>query len=408
MTARNSALTALSAIALATALPACAENHNEGAMETLSIEGSDGTMLTGTVLEEFGAPWAMTFLPDDRALVTEKTGELWLLNKDGSKAGQITNVPAVDPRGQGGLGDIVLGQNFDETGTVYISFVERDEEDDELSGAAVEKATLTLTEDGGELSDREVIWRQSPKVTGNGHYSHRLAVSSDGYLFITSGERQKFTPAQNMDMNLGKIVRLTLDGEPVESNPFYGNGGVADQIWSLGHRNLLGIDFDAEGNLWTHEMGPRGGDELNFIVKGENYGYPEVSDGVHYSGEEIPDHDTNPAYENPAISWVPAISPAGLIMYKGDMFEDWKGNAFIGGLSSQALIRVEISEAPVDNNGAAGESEEMELVGSEAARYEWDKRIREVEEGPDGAIYVLEDTRRGSDIGRLIKLTPAG
>ena len=163
---------------------------------------------------------------------------------------------------------------------MYVSYVERDPDDDELSGAVVERATLELTGVGRRADGtRETLWEQTPKVTGNGHYGHRVAVAPDGYLYITSGERQKFTPAQNMDMNLGKIVRLNPDGSAPEDNPFFGEGPVADQVWTLGHRNPLGIDFDADGQLWVHEMGPKGGDELNRIVRSENYGYPEVSQG---------------------------------------------------------------------------------------------------------------------------------
>ncbi|MAP94595.1 MAG: glucose dehydrogenase [Ponticaulis sp.] len=392
MRAHISLLNTIPAFALLAAGCAFAQ---ETTGETLAISGTDGSTITGTVLEQFGAPWAMTFLPDARSVVTEKTGEIWLLNIDGSKAGAITNAPSVTAQGQGGLGDFILGPDFAENGTVYISYVERDPEDDDMSGAVVEKAMLTTTETGGELSNREIIWSQYPKVTGNGHYSHRLAVSPDGYLFVTSGDRQKFTPAQDMEQNLGKVLRLNLDGTPAEGNPFYGEGGVTDEIWSLGHRNLLGIDFDSAGNLWTQEMGPRHGDELNIIIKGENYGYPEVSDGDHYSGEEIPDHDTRPEFKAPVKSWVPAISPGGLEVYESDLFSDWTGDILIGGLSSKALIRVDVTGSGAD------------WVGTEPARYEWDRRIREVEEGPDGAVYVLEDTRNGAPGGRLIKLTPA-
>ena len=195
-----------------------------------------------------------------------------------------------------------------------------------------------------------------------------------------------------MASNLGKVVRLNLDGTAPEDNPFYtGHEGAQDQIWTLGHRNPLGIDFDADGKLWVHEMGPRDGDELNLIQRSKNYGYPFVSDGKHYNGTEIPDHKEMPIYEAPKESWVPAISPAGFLIYDGEAFKDWQGDGFIGGLSSKALIRVEFNE---DSRGRVG--------AKEAARYEWDRRIREVEQGADGSIYVLEDA--GS--GRLIKLTP--
>lgn len=360
-----------------------------------TITGTNGSEIELTTLETFDSPWAMTFLPDGRMLVTEQGGALWLVGRDGKKLGKIGNIPNVTERNQGGLGDIILDPDFKENKRVYISYAERDEDDNDLSGAAVETATLSLSARGGSLKDREIIWRQFPKVTGNGHYGYRLAIAPDnakhggGYLYITSGERQKFTPSQNMDMNLGKVVRLNKDGSVPEDNPFYGQGGVTDEIWTLGHRNPLGIDFDADGRLWVHEMGPRDGDELNHIVRSSNYGYPVVSNGEHYSGVKIPNHDTNPIYNAPEAYWVPAISPAGFTIYDGKLFSDWSGDGFIGGLSSQALIRVEFGE------GRRGPTAE------EAERFEWDKRIREVETGPDGALYVLED-----DDGRLLRITP--
>lgn len=384
-------------------MSACATAQTDSA-ETMSVTGTNGTELTAEVLESFDHGWAMTFLPDGRALVSEQTGSLWLLDETGEKIAEISNVPETEMRNQGGLGDIIIHPDFATNNTVFLSYVERDPDDDTLSGAVVDKATLVLSDDGGALENRTRIWEQSIKVTGNGHYSHRLAVAPDGNLIITSGERQHFSPAQNMEMNLGKIIRVTTDGEPLEDNPFYGNGAVADTVWSLGHRNMLGVAFDADGQLWTHEMGPKGGDELNRIVKGENYGYPLVSNGEHYNGKQFPaSHEENPVYENPAISWTPVISPAGLVIYDGEMFTDWQGDAFIGGLSSRALIRVEFQQTPLDNMGSGGTSETMETTAREAERYEWGKRIREVEQGPEGAIYVIEDMEGG----RLIKLTPA-
>ena len=393
------------ALALSAALlafPACAQD-----MEARTVTGTDGKTLTITPLETFDGAWAMAFLPDGQAIVTEKEGAIWLVGRDGKKRGKISNAPKVTAHNQGGMGDFIVAPDFAETGTVYLSYVERDApEKSATSGAVVERAKLLLAGNGGSLSEREIIWKQNPKVTGNGHYGHRLAISpvgsevGDGMLIITSGERQKFTPSQNMEMNLGKMIRLNPDGSVPEDNPFYGQGGVTDEIWSLGHRNPLGIDFDADGVLWEHEMGPKHGDELNRIVRGENYGYPEVSNGDHYSGEEIPDHDTRPEFENPAAYWVPAISPAGFVIYKSDRMPDYTGNGFIGGLSSQALVRVGFKEEVVDNTGAA-DPKEMETVAEELGRYEWGARIREVEQGPDGYLYVLEDQE-----GRLLRLTP--
>jgi glucose/arabinose dehydrogenase len=334
-------------------------------------------------------PWAMTFLPDSRILITEKKGRLLVVAQDGAKSQPISGVPEVDYGGQGGLGDVVLHPGYAENHTIYLSYAEAG--DGDVRGGAVMRATLTLSDDGGSLRDREVIWRQEPKVSGRGHYAHRIAFSSDGHLFISSGDRQKFTPAQDMKQNLGKIVRLNDDGSVPSDNPFVDQGGVAAQVWSLGHRNPLGLAFDSDGRLWEQEMGPRHGDELNLIVRGENYGYPVVSNGNHYDGRDIPDHDRRPEFEAPKAFWVPAISPAGLIIYSGDLFPEWKGNAFLGGMSSQALIRVEI-----DGDSA-----------TEAERFEMGQRIREVEQGPDGAIWLLEDEDDDAGKGgRLLKLTP--
>ncbi|MFT6896531.1 MAG: glucose/arabinose dehydrogenase [Paraglaciecola sp.] len=356
------------------------------------IEGNDGIKLRATPLEVFDSAWAMTFLPDGRALVTEKNGEIWLLSQSGKKLSKVAQSPTVTMRGQGGMGDIILADDFDTSGMVYLSYIERDKQDDSLSGAVVERAKLSLSVEKASLSERAVIWTQSPKMTGNGHYSHRLALSPDGHLFITSGDRQKFNPAQNMAMNLGKVIRLNKDGSLPQDNPFVGNGDVAAQVWSLGHRNPLGIAFDEQGTLWAHEMGPRDGDELNRITRATNYGYPFVSEGEHYNGTKIPSHASMPIFQAPDMAWVPAISPAGLMIYQGERFADWKGHAFIGGLSSQALIRVDLGQNAAD----------ADQKPQEAARYEWGKRIREIEQGPEGLIYVLEDATGG----RLLKLEP--
>ncbi len=334
---------------------------------------------------QFEEPWAMTFLPDGQLLVTEKRGALRLHNPDTGATGSIGGVPAVAYGGQGGFGDVVLHPQFADNTLVYLSYAESGEND--RAGAAVARARLVLDgSGGGRLEGLEVIWRQVPKVTGRGHYGHRLAFDGDGKLWISSGDRQKFDPAQDMASNMGKILRLNDDGSVPADNPFAGQGGVAAQVWSLGHRNPLGIAFDAEGRLWNHEMGPKNGDELNLVQRGGNYGYPIVSNGDHYDGRPIPNHDTRPEFNAPAISWTPVISPAGLVFYSGDLFPEWKGSAFIGGLSSQSLVRV------------AFEGERA----WEAERFAMGSRIREVEQGPDGALWLLEDGRGG----RLLRLTP--
>ena len=346
-------------------------------------------------LASFDQPWSMAFLPDGNFLVTEKPGKMFLMNQAGETLSEISGVPEVAYGGQGGLGDVAIHPDFNENKTVYVSFAEEGEND--TRGAVVIKATLDLTEEGGALSNLEYIWRQVPKVTGRGHYAHRMAFSEDGYLFISSGDRQKFDPAQDMTSNMGKIIRLNDDGSIPTDNPFYNDGGVAAEVWSLGHRNPLGIDFDADGKLWNIEMGPRGGDELNLVLKGEDYGYPTVSNGIHYNGSNIPNHDTRPEFEEPKEWWgdgysVPVISPSSFVIYQGDLFDDWQGSGFISGLSSESLIRVQF-----DGDSA-----------KEIERFDMGRRIRSVEEGPDGALWLLEDYPRRQDTskGRLLRLTP--
>jgi glucose/arabinose dehydrogenase len=332
----------------------------------------------------FNEPWAMTFLPDGRMLVTEKRGRLYVVTQEGEKSKPVKNVPDVDYRGQGGLGDVILHPDFANNGLIYLSYAESGVGD--VRGAAVARGRLVMANDDNRLENVEVIWRQNPKVTGAGHYGHRMAFDADGYLFISSGERQKFDPAQQMTGNLGKIVRLNDDGSVPDDNPFFDRGDVTAQVWSLGHRNPLGLAFDDRGRLWSSEMGPLHGDELNLVVKGGNYGYPIVSEGNHYSGEIIPDHSTRPEFEAPKVAWVPTVAPAGMIFYSGEEFPQWQGSALIAGLASRAIIRVEI-----DGDTA-----------SEAERFDLGARIREVEQGPDGVLWVLED----KDGGRLLKLTP--
>lgn len=333
----------------------------------------------------FDEPWAMTFLPDGRLLVTEKAGRLWVQDVANGKRTRIGRVPEVVHAGQGGFADVVLHPQFSSNGWVYLSYAEAG--DGNTSGAAVARAKLDLEDN--ELEDLQVVWRQVPKVAGNGHYGHRIAFDADGMLWITSSERQKFDPAQDMASNLGKIVRLRDDGSVPDGNPFTGQGDVAAQVWSLGHRNMLGIDFDRDGRLWVHEMGPKGGDELNLIEKGANYGYPIVSNGDHYDGRPIPDHDTQPQYRAPVITWTPVISPAGFVIYDGDRYPGWNGSGLIGGLSSQSLVRVAF-----DGTSAR-----------EAERFDMGTRIREVEQGPDGTIWLLEDGGKGAQ-GRLYRLDP--
>ncbi len=336
------------------------------------------------VVADFESPWAMTFLPDGRMLITEKAGTLFVVSADGQQRKRVDGVPAVSSKGQGGLMDVVLHPGFAKNRLVYFSYSEEGQ-----SGKGVVLARGAFV-DGEQpvLEKIETLFRASPYVDGDGHFSGRIAFSQDGYLFFTAGERQKFDPAQDPKATLGKVLRLKDDGSPAPDNPLVAKG-FHPAIWSYGHRNLLGIAFDASGNLWEQEMGPMGGDEVNLILPGRNYGYPIVSDGDHYDGKPIPDHNTRPEFEKPKVSWNPVISPGGLMVYSGKLWPQWKGDLFIGGLSSQALIRVDVD----GTNARKGDQWPM------------GERIRETEEGPDGAIWLLEDGQRQGK-GRLLKLTP--
>lgn len=334
-----------------------------------------------TAFAEFDEPWAMAFLDDGRLLITERRGALKLYMPGGT-AQEVSGVPEVAYGGQGGLGDVVLHPDFVTNQLVYLSYAEEGARG--RSGAAVARARLELNATGGALHELEVVWRQEPKVSGGGHFGQRIAFDADGYLFISSGERQQFDPAQDMQKNLGKIVRLNADGSVPADNPFAESGGVTAQVWSLGHRNPLGLAFDAAGQLWNVEMGPRGGDELNRVERGANYGYPVVSNGDHYDGRNIPDHPTRPEFSAPAVFWNPVISPSSLLFYSGAEFPEWQDDAFIGGLSSESLVRIEFEGANA----------------REAERWDMGERIRAVEQGSDGAIWLLED----GDEGRLLRL----
>lgn len=348
------------------------------------IHSDAGSMLLAESFATFNEPWAMTFLPSGDLLVTEKSGTLFLLNlADGSKT-PVQGVPNVAYGGQGGLGDVILHPQYADNHWIYLSYAEQGVP--RQKGAVVARARFNSESAQPKLENLEVIWRQTPKVSGSGHYSQRLAFSPEGHLFITSGDRQKQTPAQSWEQNLGKIIRLNADGTVPPDNPFQDQGELAKTFWTLAHRNILGIAFNQQGQLWTHEMGPRHGDEFNLIIAGDNYGWPIVSWGDHYSGIPIPDHDTRPEFHAPEIYWVPTVAPSGLIFYDGPMFPEWQGNAFIGGLKSESLLRIKI---------AGQQAEEVE-------RFAMGERIREVEQGPEGAIWLLEDGRGA----RLLRLTP--
>lgn len=335
-------------------------------------------------------PWAMTFLPGSGVemttmmLVSEKKGRIQLVETKSGKMVPVSGVPQPAYGGQGGFGDVVADPGFAGNRLIWMSWVETG---DGGKGAVVGKARLDLSNLAApKLEPVEIVWRQSPKVAGNGHFGHRIAFGPDGMVYISSGERQKFDPAQDMTSNMGKIVRITPDGSIPADNPFADKVGVTAQIWSLGHRNPMGLAFDASGKLWNAEMGPAGGDELNLVRKGGNYGYPKASNGSHYDGRDIPDHKADDGYDAPVQFWNPSISPGGLLLYTGTAFPQWSGDAFIAALGGEALIHVDL------DGGKAVRSETWPMGA----------RIRDVEQGPDGAIWLVED---GSS-ARLLKLTP--
>lgn len=330
-------------------------------------------------------PWAMAFLPDsDQLLITQKTGELLLRDLATGATITVEGTPAVINAGQGGFGDVVPGPTFAEDRMIYLSWVEAG--DGGETGAVIGRARLDSAGSTARLVDLSVIWRQD-KTTGDGHFAHRMAFSPDGtHLFVTSGDRREMEPAQDLSTNLGKVLRLNPDGTPAEGNPLADRGGVSAEIWSYGHRNPLGIAFDADGQLWISEMGPQGGDEINLVLAGRNYGWPRAANGSHYSGAPIPDHTAGDGFEAPKVSWNPSISPGSLMIYSGDTFPQWRGDAFVGALSGQALVRVDLD----GSNAEKGD--------------QWDmgQRIRAVAQGPDGSIWLLEDGPNG----RLLELAP--
>jgi glucose/arabinose dehydrogenase len=365
----------------------------------------------------FDSPWALAFLPgSSNALVTEKPGRVWLVDVANGRKQAVAGAPAVAAGGQGGLLDVVAVPDFAASGLVYLTYSERSRNGG--SGLAMARAELVREASGARLEGLQVLWRD-PAGGQGGQFGAIISFAPDGKsLFLSSGERQRFTPAQDPDQPLGKILHLTLDGKPAPGNPSAGKTGAATvtvtdppddteaakrtggrqvqwpgpnltpaETWSTGHRNPYGLAFAPDGRLWEVEMGPRGGDELNLILSGKNYGWPLVSEGRNYNGVPIPPPSSRTDLTPPKLYWVPSISPTSLMFYSGKLFPQWRGDAFIGALSGQALVHVRI-------RGDQATAVDQWNMGN---------RIRFVGQGPDGAIYLLED---GSG-ARLLRLTPA-
>lgn len=339
----------------------------------------------------FNTPWAIAVLPDQRLLVTEKAGHIFVVDQAGVKT-EISNVPAVAFEGQNGLLDIAVSPDFLSDHLVYFTYAEPERSGtDILSSLVLARAKLVEGDGKVTLDEQKVLWRQLPKSKW-GQPGGIIAFSPDSqYMFLTSGDRMRPETAQQPELALGKVLRFNRDGSVPQDNPQAAmEGQDADNAraltWTTGHRNPYGLAFAPDGKLWLHEMGPKGGDELNLIRQGLNYGWPVVSNGDQYSGEPIARHDTRPEFEPPVIYWTPVIAPAGLAFYQGEQFKDWNGSALIGGLASMALIRIAFNA-----DGTADEAE----------RYDMGNRIRDVAVNDAGAVYVIED-----DIpGRLLELT---
>ncbi|MEZ5291023.1 MAG: PQQ-dependent sugar dehydrogenase [Vicinamibacterales bacterium] len=370
---------------------------------------------TLTEVATFNLPWRMAFLPDGRMLVTEKVGALWLVTPQGGKT-RVQNVPAVLHQGQRGMLGVYLSPHYAKDRSVYLTYSEPGEGG---SGLALARARLALGPDTASLDGLEVLWRQLPRGRG-GQEGAAVAFSPDGqYLFLTVGERQRMTPAQDPNQALGKILRLTLDGKPAPGNPMAGKTGASSvtlidpprdtevaktapvvstytfpgpnltpsETWSSGHRTPYGLAFGPDGRLWEVEHGPRGGDELNLIEPGRNYGWPLVSYATNYNRVPIPSPDTRPDLTKPVIYWTPIIAPGNITFYKGAMFPQWNGSALMGGMETRTLNRITF-----DGKGGAAPAE----------RWDVGHRIRDVEVAPDGAVWLLED----SNPGGMFRVTP--
>jgi glucose/arabinose dehydrogenase len=336
----------------------------------------------------FDRPWAIAFLPGGRFLVTEKpTGNLYIVAADGSKSPPVAGLPRVDGRSQGGLLDVELAPDFARSGFIYWSYYEPREGG---NGLAVARAKL-VDAAAPKIEGLEVIFRMMPTIESTMHAGGRLVFTPDDKLFVVLGERSIMAgrvQAQKLDSDFGKVVRIQLDGSVPRDNPFVTRKNARPEIWSIGHRNILAAVLDEKHRLWVAEMGPRGGDELNLVERGKDYGWPTIGYGEEYSGKPIHASTQAKGMEQPVYYWDPVIAPSGMVLYSGALFPEWRGNFLIGGLASQALIRL-----VVRNDRVVGEERLLTHLGA---------RIREVAQGPDGALYLLTDDANG----RLLKVTP--
>lgn len=350
---------------------------------------SETPLAVEEILGRLRRPWGLAFLPDGRMLLTEKyAGVLSIVSPEKrTRSGPVRGVPKVDEGGQGGLMDVAVDPDFSNNQFIYLSYYEPREGG---NGLAVARARL-VDGDSPNLVGLEVIFRMQPTLDSELHAGGRLAFSPEGQMFVTLGDRsieEGRRQARKLNSHLGKIVRIEPDGSVPPNNPFVDKKDALPAIWSLGHRNVLGADFDAQGRLWAVEMGPQGGDELNLIQRGADYGWPKIGYGEEYSGMSIHESAQAPGLEQPVYFWDPVISPGALTIYSGKLFPEWKGDFFIAGLSSQALIRLKL--------------EGDRVVGEEHLLTKRSDRIREVVEGPDGALYLLTDGEKA----QLLRVTP--
>jgi glucose/arabinose dehydrogenase len=344
-----------------------------------------GPIRLSTIATGLDHPWGLAFLPDGRKLVTERSGQLRIVEVDGRLSAPLGNVPPVYAHGQGGLLDVALDPQFEQNRILYLSYAEP-------GGAGASTAVARARLDEGRLAEVSVIFRQEPKVSGSNHFGSRLVFARDGTLFVTLGERYAYRErAQDLSTDLGKIVRINRDGSVPRDNPFVGRPGARPEIWSYGHRNVQGAAIHpSTGALWINEHGAQGGDELNIPRAGLNYGWPVITLGVDYDGSKIGEGKAKPGMEQPIYSWTPSIAPSGMAFYTADVFPNWRGSLFVGSLKFRLLVRLEL-------NGDAVTSEEplLEAIG---------ERIRDVRSGPDGRLYLLTD----SPNGRLLRIDPSG